>query len=132
MLLNNLNENEKVAFISLCNVFAKVNGVVEDAEKKQMEEYCNEMFIEYDENKFYNYDEIYNVFSKSSATNKKVVLCELVGLIYSDGIMDDIEKNELIKFAKNIEIDDTLLNNILQTTENYIDSSRKLLNLING
>ena len=62
MLLNNLNENERVAFISLCNIFAKVNGVVEDTEKKQMEDYCNEMFIEYDENKFYNYDETYNVF----------------------------------------------------------------------
>ena len=132
MLLNNLNENEKTAFISLCNIFAAVNGVVEEAEKKQMKEYCDEMFIEYDENKLYNYDEIYNVFSKSSKTNKKIVLCELVGLIYSDGIMDDIEKNELMKFAKHIEIDDTLLNNILQTTENYIDSSRKLLNLING
>ena len=131
MLLNNLNENEKVAFISLCNVFAKVNGVVEDAEKKQMEEYCNEMFIEYDENKFYSSDEIYNVFFKSSVTNKKVVLCELVGLIYSDGKMDDVEKNELKLFANKIDINDTLLDNILQVTKKYIDSSRELLELIN-
>ena len=131
MLLNNLNENEKVAFISLCNIFAKVNGVVEDAEKKQMEDYCNEMFIEYNENKLYDYDEIYNVFSKSSIINKKVVLCELVGLIYSDGKMDDAEKSELKKFANKIEISDELIDDILQTTKKYIDSSRDLLNLIN-
>ena len=131
MLLNNLNEKEKVAFISLCNIFAKVNGVVEDAEKKQMEDYCNEMFIEYNENKLYDYDEIYNVFSKSSIINKKVVLCELVGLIYSDGKMDDAEKSELKKFANKIEISDELIDDILQTTKKYIDSSRDLLNLIN-
>ena len=131
MLLNNLNEKEKVAFISLCNIFAKVNGVVEDVEKKQMEDYCNEMFIEYNENKLYDYDEIYNVFSKSSIINKKVVLCELVGLIYSDGKMDDAEKSELKKFANKIEISDELIDDILQTTKKYIDSSRDLLNLIN-
>ena len=131
MLLNNLNKKEKVAFISLCNIFAKVNGVVEDAEKKQMEDYCNEMFIEYNENKLYDYDEIYNVFSKSSIINKKVVLCELVGLIYSDGKMDEAEKSELKKFANKIEISDELIDDILQTTKKYIDSSRDLLNLIN-
>ena len=70
-------------------------------------------------------------FSKSSATNKKVVLCELVGLIYSDGKMDDVEKNELKIFANKIDIDDALLDNILQVTKKYIDSSRELLELIN-
>lgn len=132
MLLNNLNENEKVAFISLCNVFAKVNGVVEDAEKKQMEEYCDEMFIEYDESKFCNYDEICTIFSKSFITNKKVILCELIGLIYSDGKMDDIEKRELKKFANKIEVNNELVDNILQITKVYIDSSKKLLDLINS
>ena len=132
MLLNNLNENEKIAFISLCNIFAKVNGIVEDAEKKQIEEYCDEMFIDYDERKLYNYDEIYNVFNNSSIIIKKVVLCELVGLIYSDGKMDEIEKKEFKIFANKIGIDDIVLDNVLQITKEYIDCSHKLLNFINS
>lgn len=132
MLLNNLKENEKIAFISLCNIFAKANGIVEDAEKKQMKEYCDEMFIDYDESKLCNYDEICNIFSKSTIINKKVALCELIGLIYSDGNMDDVEKSELKKFANKIEVNDKLIDNILQVTKGYIDSSKKLFDLINN
>lgn len=115
MFLNQLTAVEKEAFISLSVQAAKANGILATEEYVMIEEYCREMGIpSFDTENIKSMDEIVEVFQKSSERNKKIVLLEILGLVFSDGEYDTQEKTFIYDYAKKIGLTET---DIVQQTE---------------
>jgi tellurite resistance protein len=92
MFLNKLEENEKVAFLTLAHHIARSDGDFSENEQNTIATYCLEMQIEdinYNENSF-NLNEILSVIKDDE--NQKIVLLEIMALVYSDGLHQEEQK----------------------------------------
>ena len=104
MFLNRLKEKEKVAFLQLAHHVARCDGDFAQEEETIIEKYCMEMQIEniaFDENSFDIYD-VLDAFV--SAKSKKVVLLELMALIYSDDSLHAGEREVLEKILEEFDL----------------------------
>jgi uncharacterized tellurite resistance protein B-like protein len=104
MFLNKLDESEKKAFLKLAQYLIEAN--VSDGEKEKLIVigYANEMGIEvekFEKDKF-NLNDIMALF-KSNAS-KKIVLLEIMALIYADNQVDDEEENFIQEICKKFDI----------------------------
>lgn len=115
MFLNQLLEVEKEAFISLSVQAAKANGILATEEYTMIEEYCREMGISsFDTENSKSMEEIVGIFQQSSERNKKIVLLEILGLVFSDGEYDTQEKAFIYDYAKKVGLTET---DVMQQTE---------------
>ncbi len=104
MFLNRLKEKEKVAFLQLAHHIAKSDGDFAEEEEEIIEKYCMEMQIEnidYNEDNFDIYD-VLDVFK--SEKSKKVVLLEIMALIYSDDYLHPAERRVLEKIIEEFDL----------------------------
>ena len=133
MFLNQLETEEKKAFISLVVNAANANGIVEDEENQMIEDYCKEMgFPPTDWKAAKPMDEILNVFSVSSEQNKKIALLELIGLMYADGDYDGNERRFVKDFARNINISEEIEENIENVLIQYLEVTRKVYETVSN
>lgn len=103
MLLNQFTSEEKNAFLSLCVHAAKANNVFADEEYEMLHAYCKEMGVEdFDANLADDLETVAQVFKLSTIKNKKIMLFELLGLLYSDGSYDGLEKEFLKNFLDTV------------------------------
>lgn len=96
MFLNRLTLEEKEAFLLLAYKVAHSDNDFAEEEEVMIAKYCMEMQmddIEYDESKF-DLDRILDTFI--SEQHKKIVLLEIMALVYADGIVAK-EEEELIQ-----------------------------------
>jgi len=97
MFLNRLKKKEKKAFLELAHHVARSDNDFSEDQKNIIEKYCMEMQMEdikYDESKF----DIYNTLGKiTSQRSRKIVLLEIMALIYSDDFLHEGERKVLEK-----------------------------------
>lgn len=106
MFLDQLNSKEQEAFLSLSVHAAKANGVVEEEEKDMIEEYCREMGISFfDAENVIPIEKVVESYADSEIQCRKIVLLEILGLVYADGTYDVKEKEFIRNFAQNICLD---------------------------
>lgn len=105
MFLCELNQKERVAFVNLVEVFAKVDQVFEKEEKELIEDYLGEFTLEKEVIGTLNLEEIKETFKNSTERVKKIVCFELVILALVDGEYEDEEIDFLKEFAKAIGVD---------------------------
>ncbi len=95
MFLNRLNDEEQVAFLELAHYLARSDNDFSKSEENIINEYCMEMQIDnidFDENTF----DIDNTLSKiKDNKSQKIVLLEVMALIYSDNYLHIEEKKVL-------------------------------------
>ncbi|RUM43805.1 MAG: TerB family tellurite resistance protein [Hydrogenimonas sp.] len=104
MFLLKLNKNEKKAFLQLAHYVARVDGNFGDEEKVVMQTYAYEMGIEdegFKENEF-NLDRTLESFETDEA--KKIVLIEIMALIYADNKVDEKEEEIIENICKKFTI----------------------------
>lgn len=108
MFLNQLSQQGKKMFLNLSVHVAKADDVLEAKEKELISAYCNEMQIPTVElfdvipmNKIIGY------FSKSEMHIKKIVLLEILGLAYVDGVYSEAETKLIKEFVEKIGISKT-------------------------
>jgi len=104
MFLNRLNKKEKEAFLELAHYIANVDGEFSDSEKSIIDKYCMEMQIDdinFDENKFDIYETLGKITSKRS---RKIVVLELMALIYSDDFLHEEERKVLDKILEEFDL----------------------------
>ncbi len=92
MFLNRLEDNEKVAFLTLAHHIARSDGDFSENEQNVIATYCMEMQIQ-DVN--YNQDNfnLNTILSEiKSSENQKILLLEIMALIYSDGLHKEEQK----------------------------------------
>lgn len=95
MFLNRLKKKEKVAFLELAHHIARSDSDFSEFQQSIIDKYCMEMQIEdieYDEKKF-NIDKSLSKIKKTKS--QRIVLLELMALVYSDNILHDEERKIL-------------------------------------
>lgn len=92
MFLNRLTEKEKLAFMELARYIMENNESNGTKEQQILQTYAFEMQIDLDERlKYNNIEEILNIFQTKQ--HKKIVLIEIMALIYADNYLDEKEEN---------------------------------------
>jgi len=97
MFLNRLNPQEKVVFLELAHHIARSDNDFSDEQKSIIETYCMEMAIEDIE---YNKD-LFNIETLLAKVedkkSQKIILLEIMALVYSDNFLHIEEKKVLDK-----------------------------------
>jgi len=95
MFLNRLNGEEKSAFLELAHYVALCDANYSNDEKGIIKNYCLELqldAIEFDITKF----DIYNTLDKiKNKRSQKIVILEIMALIYSDNFLHEEERKVL-------------------------------------
>ena len=101
MYLKEFNdEKTKIAIIDLCIYSARANGVVEETERMQLEEFCEEMKYPFYEIPKQEFGEAVNYIEEScSSSDKRKIIMELLSVMMSDGNCDDEELDFVKKVA---------------------------------
>lgn len=107
MFLNQLSHQEKKMFLDLSIHIAKANDFMSAEEKQLISGYCIEMQlppIELYETE--SLETIFDYFSMSDFHVKKIVMLEILGLVYADGSYDSEEEKVVKQFAEKTGISD--------------------------
>lgn len=92
MFLNSLENNEKVAFLKLAHHLARCDGDFSENEHNVIATYCLEMQIKditYSKKEF-DLNQVLEEFKHQE--NQKIVLLEVMALVYSDGLHAEEQK----------------------------------------
>ena len=104
MFLNRLNQDEKIAFLELAHHIARSDNNFSEDQKSIIAKYCMEMQIEdiaYDEDSF----DIYTTLDKiKDLRSRKIVLLEIMALIYSDDFLHEEERKVLEKILEEFDL----------------------------
>lgn len=131
MFLGRLSEKEKNAFLSLSVHASNSNGVFAEEEKMMIREYCKEMEIPFfDIEKTIPLDKVVELFKESELSIKKIVLLEILGLLYSDGVVDDSEKKFVNEYAKKIGLTKEDVEKQTAAIKEYIHVLKKVAEVI--
>ena len=131
MFLGKLSEKEKNAFISLSVHASNSIGDFAEEEKMMIQEYCKEMGIPFfDANNAISMDEVIAVFLESERSIKKIVLIETLGLVYSDGVFDELEKGFISGFAKKIGLTEEDVAKQTAAIKEYLAALKKVAEAI--
>ena len=131
MFLGRLSEKEKNAFLSLSVHASNSNGVFAEDEKMMIREYCKEMEIPFfDVEKTIPLDKVVELFKESELSIKKIVLLEILGLLYSDGVVDDSEKKFVNEYAKKIGLTKEDVEKQTAAIKEYIHVLKKVAEVI--
>lgn len=108
MFLNRLKKEEKIAFLELAHYIARSDNDFSKLEENIINQYCMEMQIDnvnFDENIF----DIDKTLSKiSDKKSQKIVLLEIITLIYSDNYLHIGEQKVLDTIVEKFDFDKTL------------------------
>ena len=87
-----------------------------------MEDYCKETGVVFvDTATIPSIGEIYGVFSKSETRIKKIVLFEILNLLYADGTFDVLEEEFLNNFAAAVGLTEEDVNKMIDLVWKYLD-----------
>ncbi len=104
MFLNRLTEEEKVAFLELAHHVARSDNDFSEDQKTIIAKYCMEMQLDdivYDASTFDIYDTLDKIQDNRS---RKIVLLEIMALIYSDDFLHEEERKVLEKVLEEFDL----------------------------
>lgn len=132
MFLNYLEEENKERFLKLCVYAALANDTFEKKEKEMIYAYCREMSIsEYIPDICDNFEDVLNDISKNTNNiEKNIILLEILGLVKSDGVYDDKEREFMEKLAEGIKVKEDMLERTNSLLDIYMDICKDLYTLI--
>ena len=120
MFLNKLDNKEKIAFLELAHHIARSDNDFSDKQKEIISTYCLEMQIKdiaYKEDG-YNLDITLSKFKNDD--NKKVVLLEVMALVYSDNILHKEEKKILDVMIAKFNLNPILIDVYSESTKSIL------------
>ena len=104
MFLNRLEKEEKIAFLELAHYVARSDSNFSISEEDIINNYCFEMQIENIDFDKSNFD-LYNTLGKiKGARSQKIVLLEIMALIYSDNFLHEEERKVLEKILEEFNL----------------------------
>lgn len=132
MFLHLLTDNEKEAFIDLARLAAASNGYVSEEEDIMIEQYCEEMGISLPISHARTLEDVISCFADSDAMSRKVVLFEIIGLLFSDGNFDEKEMSFIEKIADSLSVEKEQVREMMELTGRYINVLQDILCIIEG
>lgn len=106
MFLQQLNEEEKVAFLELAYIIAKANGIIDDKEHQMLVAYQKEMELEIDleTHPIRPFQEVVNIFKDKKI--KRIVFLESLAVAFADGIYHEEQKEHIHELKQYFSISD--------------------------
>ncbi|WP_022776827.1 hypothetical protein [Butyrivibrio sp. AE3009] len=132
MFLHLLRDDEKEAFIDLARLAAAANGSISDEEDIMIEQYCAEMGISLPMSHARTLDGVLACFAESDTMSRKVVIMEIIGLLFSDGDFDEKEMQFIEKIADSLEVSRDHVREMIELTGRYINVLQDILCIIEG
>ncbi|CAA6815796.1 MAG: Unknown protein [uncultured Campylobacterales bacterium] len=108
MFLNRLNPEEKVAFLELAHHIARSDNDFSNLQKEIISGYCMEMQITDIEYNNETFDLVTTLNKIESEQSKKIILLEVMALIYSDDILHEGEKKILNTMIERFQLNNTI------------------------
>lgn len=105
MFLNELNENEAVAFVNVVLEFANADNTFAKEEKEVLEEYLEELKLTKAQIGKISFKESLDILIKSQTRIKNIVYFELLGLALVDGEYEESEVDFLDNIANEFGIE---------------------------
>lgn len=130
MFLDRLRSEEKKAFMVIANHAAEINGVVEEQEKQLLSEYCLELQISGNEAEGMKYEEAVTLFALAERSKKRILIFEILGLLYADGVFDAEEKQFIVELTQSIGLNKNEFDRILASLDRYIESVTEITEVI--
>lgn len=131
MFLNELTKNEKDSFMSLSIHAAKANGILADEEKIMLDAYCKEMeLLSFDTDYIQSMEAIVDVFAQSDMHTNKIVMLELLGLVYADGEYDENEQSFINEYAMKVGISEDVVYKLTQLIKSYLEILAQITNAV--
>ena len=120
MFLDVLNNDEKELFLDLAIKAAEANGEVATEEIKMLHAFAAEMKIKARAKSDLELSEILKKFvENSSKKSMKVILFELIGILFADAEFDEQEKAFLNKVKNAFGFEDSLINEMISEINEY-------------
>lgn len=120
MFLYMLKDREKEAFVALARLAAGSNCAVSDEEEIMIGQYCDEMGIAMPEDKGEDLKTVLGYYSGSDIRTKKIVVLEIIGLLFSDGEYDEREQQFIDTVAEALGISRELVERFKNLTGIYL------------
>ena len=119
-----LSNDEKELFLDVAIKAAEANGEIAKEEKEMLQAFAQEMKIESRSTTNKDISEILKAFTENSSKQAmRIVVFELIGILFADSEFDDFEKEFLSKvidsFGISIETRDEMISEIKDYSENY-------------
>ncbi len=109
MFLNRLNQKEKVAFLELAYYVANSDNDFSSKEEDVINSYCVEMQIDNIDFDKSNFDLDLTLSNIESSQSQKIVLLEIMALVYSDNILHQAEAKVLQSMADKFQLNPKLV-----------------------
>lgn len=131
MFLMMLNDDQKKLFLKLAVKAAEANGVVEYEEKNMLKAFA----LEVNETPIYSTtsstDEILdNLKEISSSKEKRIIIFEILGILFSDSEYDDKEKDFIGRIAQAFDISKESIDQMIKLINNYSDVYNNIVNTV--
>lgn len=131
MFLDVLNKDEKEWFMDLAIKAAEANGEVAKEEKNMLHAFAAEMKIPARTKCERDLDSILKDFvDNSSKKSMKVVLFELIGIIFADNEFDDAEKKFINSVTDSFQISSELKEEMILEINEYSSLFKKICNTV--
>lgn len=133
MFLNLLNPKEKDDFLKLAVAAIKADGVIEDAEMQTLSAYANEMQIPVcNTDDPVDVDAVVGEFASNSTVQvKRIVLVELLALVFADGDYSAEEKGLVQQIANAFNFNADLVEHVVDLEKSYMAACVSLVNFVN-
>ena len=106
MFLHQLSNDNKIRFWDLANHMMRTDGKVTKEEENMLDQYKQEMQMDFDYNGAVNIDETISALAKEDKFTKRCIYFELFGLAYADAKYDMTERAEMEKMQRLFGITD--------------------------
>lgn len=131
MFLNSLNEKQKNFFIELAIKAAESNGIVALEQKNMLKCFAMEMNI----TPKYSTDNdtetiIRNLIDISTEKELKIILFEILGIIVSDAVFDEQEKEFVKHMVERCNINPNLVDEMVNLLYEYTAVYQNMVNLV--
>jgi tellurite resistance protein len=124
MFLNILNKDEKIAFLEMAHHIARSDGDFSVKQKEMISTYCFEMQVDNIEyNDEFDLEKILGKFETEKS--KKIVLLEVMALIYSDNIVHKEEEKIINAILEYFGFSDALASLYLEWTKTILAASEQ-------
>lgn len=104
MFLTKLKKKEKVAFLKLAYHISRSDNDFSESQKSIINKYCHEMKIEDIKYKDKKFDLENTLLKFKSQKSQKIILLEIMALVYSDNYLHEEEEKVLIAMVNKFKL----------------------------
>lgn len=131
MFLDMLTNEEKEWFMDLAIKAAESNGKIAKEETVMLRTFANEMKISPRSSTNEELKTILQNFeNNSSKKSKRIVLFELIGILFADNEFDDLERNFLSEVSNSFEIAESDKNEMISEISKYSELFNEICKIV--